>query len=59
MRWCDGLDPSKRYDDGRPHRRERHADRVRDRRLLSHPYFAAEPPKSTGRELFDDAYVST
>jgi anhydro-N-acetylmuramic acid kinase len=26
--------------------------------LLAHPYFASPPPKSTGRELFDRAYVS-
>ncbi|MDB4874589.1 MAG: Anhydro-N-acetylmuramic acid kinase [Gemmatimonadetes bacterium] len=27
------------------------------RELLAHPYFSAPPPKSTGRELFDAAYV--
>ncbi|MGH7618909.1 MAG: anhydro-N-acetylmuramic acid kinase, partial [Gemmatimonadaceae bacterium] len=26
--------------------------------LLAHSYFATEPPKSTGRELFDAAYVT-
>jgi len=53
------LDPSKRYDeDGRIAASGTPIESVIDD-LLSHPYFAAEPPKSTGRELFDDAYVST
>jgi anhydro-N-acetylmuramic acid kinase len=26
--------------------------------LLDHPYFASPPPKSTGRELFDRAYIA-
>jgi len=53
------LDPSKRYDeDGRIAASGTPIESVTDD-LLSHPYFAAEPPKSTGRELFDDAYVST
>jgi len=26
--------------------------------LLSHPYFASPPPKSTGRELFSESYVA-
>ena len=53
------LDPSKRYDeDGRLAASGTQIEPVIDD-LLSHPYFAAEPPKSTGRELFDDAYVTT
>ena len=55
VRW---LDPSKRYDeDGRLAASGEPIHEVIDE-LLSHPYFAAEPPKSTGRELFDDAYVA-
>ena len=52
------LDPSKRYDDdGRVAASGTAIVQVLDE-LLAHPYFAAEPPKSTGRELFDDAYVA-
>jgi anhydro-N-acetylmuramic acid kinase len=51
------LDPSRRYDeDGRIARSGRPIQSVVDQ-LLRDPYFAAEPPKSTGRELFDAAYV--
>jgi len=52
------LDPTKRYDDdGRVAASGTAIAPVLDE-LLAHPYFAAEPPKSTGRELFDDAYVT-
>ena len=51
------VDPSLRYDvDGRIASRGRVLQAVVDQ-LLAEPYFRAEPPKSTGRELFDPAYV--
>ncbi len=51
------LDPSKRYDaNGQLAQRGRVARAVVEE-LLADPYFAAEPPKSTGRELFDADYV--
>ena len=52
------LRPGQRYDeDGRLARAGTPIDAVIDE-LLAHPYFAAPPPKSTGRELFTPAYVS-
>jgi anhydro-N-acetylmuramic acid kinase len=51
------LYPELRYDeDGRIASEGRVIDSV-VAELLAAPYFAAEPPKSTGRELFDAAYV--
>ena len=51
------VDPSLRYDrDGQMAARGRVVQPVVDT-LLAEPYFRAEPPKSTGRELFDAAYV--
>jgi anhydro-N-acetylmuramic acid kinase len=51
------MDPSRRYDhDGELAARGTIVQPVVDA-LLAEPYFAAEPPKSTGRELFDAAYV--
>ncbi|MEO8562839.1 MAG: anhydro-N-acetylmuramic acid kinase [bacterium] len=50
--------PQRRYDeDGRIAASGAPMDEVVTE-LLGDPYFAAEPPKSTGRELFDDAYVT-
>lgn len=52
------LRPAQRYDrDGQLARAGTPIDAVIDE-LLKHPYFAAAPPKSTGRELFTPAYVS-
>lgn len=51
------VDASLRYDrDGLIAAQGRVIQRVIDL-LLRDPYFAAEPPKSTGRELFNAAYV--
>lgn len=52
------LRPELRYDrDGRLARGGNPVEEVLDE-LLAHPYFAADPPKSTGRELFTPAYVT-
>jgi anhydro-N-acetylmuramic acid kinase len=51
------LDPSKRYDHNGEWAARGHVIQHALAELLAHPYFAAEPPKSTGRELFDAAYV--
>ena len=52
------LRPGQRYDvDGRLAGAGVPIDAV-STELLAHPYFAAPPPKSTGRELFTPAYVA-
>src|SRR6185369_2666003 len=52
------LEPSQPYDvDGRIASAGSPIDSVVDE-LLAAPYFKAAPPKSTGRELFNAAYVS-
>ena len=53
------LRRGQRYDvDGKLARAGTPIDAVIDE-LLTHPYFAAPPPKSTGRELFTPTYVSS
>ena len=52
------LRPELRFDrDGLLARAGNPVEEVLDE-LLAHPYFAAEPPKSTGRELFTPEYVA-
>ena len=51
------IDPSRRFDeDGRMAASGRVLQAVVDE-MLTDSYFSAEPPKSTGRELFNPAYV--
>jgi anhydro-N-acetylmuramic acid kinase len=53
------LEPSLPYDvDGRLARAGMEVEGVVERRLAA-PYFASPPPKSTGRELFDAAYIAS
>src|SRR4029077_11642163 len=53
------LSPDLAYDvDGRLAARGHAVGDVVDD-LLTHPYFASPPPKSTGRELFDQRYVES
>lgn len=52
------LRPELRFDrDGKLARAGNPIDEVLDE-LMAHPYFAAPPPKSTGRELFTPDYVA-
>ncbi|MDB4913790.1 MAG: Anhydro-N-acetylmuramic acid kinase [Gemmatimonadetes bacterium] len=51
------LDPSKRYDEDGRLAAHGAVIGIVVKEHLDDPYFAAEPPKSTGRELFDAAYV--
>ena len=52
------LRPELHFDrDGKLGRAGNPVEEVIDQ-LLAHPYFAATPPKSTGRELFTPAYVA-
>jgi anhydro-N-acetylmuramic acid kinase len=53
------LNPSMTFDtDGALAAAGTPVDSVVDR-LLAHPYFSTEPPKSTGRELFDRGYAES
>lgn len=57
------VDPALRFDEGGRLARSGSSIENAVEEALSHPYFAAPPPKSTGRELFSpawtDAFVAT
>ncbi|AIQ12018.1 anhydro-N-acetylmuramic acid kinase [Paenibacillus durus] len=46
------------YDEGGSWAARGNADEALVAEMLEHPYFAMEPPKSTGRELFGKAYAA-
>ena len=50
--------PELRFDEDGRLARSGSAIDVVVRRVLAHPYFASPPPKSTGRELFDPAFIA-
>jgi anhydro-N-acetylmuramic acid kinase len=52
------LDPHAAFDEGGRRAARGTADEGVLAELLAHPYFAAPPPKSTGREAFGDAYAA-
>ncbi|HEX6316235.1 MAG TPA: anhydro-N-acetylmuramic acid kinase [Gemmatimonadaceae bacterium] len=51
------IDPALRFDDGGRLARSGSSIAAAVDEALSHPYFAAAPPKSTGRELFSPAWI--
>ncbi len=54
---ANAIDPSLSCDEGGLLARKGVVDEFLLKRLLQHSYFAARPPKSTGRELFGKEYV--
>lgn len=51
------VDPALRFDEGGRLARSGSSIEEAVGEALSHPYFAAPPPKSTGRELFSPAWI--
>jgi len=52
------VDPAATFDEGGERAARGAADEGLVEELLADPYFAAPPPKSTGREVFGDAYAA-
>jgi len=52
------VDPSSAFDEGGERAARGNADAALLGELLAHAFFSEEPPKSTGRETFGDAYAA-